>query len=281
MENEVELKPKDNYGGSELCRSRRNHICTLLCDEKSDTHDEPFLKACPLCKTDKPELSRNEKLEPVIFCRKCSLELSSLDIHKLIATWNTRATPPSPLTAEEAKDRAREVAAPTIGKVKPYVYAELVNRIVSELMAVVTVPRDLRSRLVNLAANILKARTFDESDPMDEKLRLWAIEAREIYGATVATVPSPELAATSTETADEISIDNALAELRGLFPQGFCEIMFPTESGTEKNYLASVVIAVWDTTRSCGSLSHFDSPTLSEAMRAVRDHAFQSEPRKS
>jgi hypothetical protein len=68
-----------------------------------------------------------------------------------------------------------------------------------------------------------------------------------------------------------LTVESCLAELREMFPQGFCEIMFPTESGTAKNHLANVVIAVWDSTRANGSLLHFDGETLFEAMQFVRE----------
>ena len=76
--------------------------------------------------------------------------------------------------------------------------------------------------------------------------------------------------------APEAAVEDALAELRTLNPKGFCEIMFPTESGTAKNYLANVVIAVWDESRERGSLLHFDDVTLEAAMQQVRDWKEQS-----
>lgn len=41
--------------------------------------------------------------------------------------------------------------------------------------------RNIRTRLVKLAAKIVRERSWDADDPNDERFRLWSIEAREIY----------------------------------------------------------------------------------------------------
>jgi len=69
----------------------------------------------------------------------------------------------------------------------------------------------------------------------------------------------------------EDNVEAALVKLRERYPNGFCEIMFSTESGTEKNYLASAVIAVWDSSRSSELLTHYDAPTLAEALSAAME----------
>jgi Zn ribbon nucleic-acid-binding protein len=215
MGNEVELKPKDNYGGSELCRSRRNHVCTLLCDEKSDTHYELFLAVCPLCRTDKPELSRDEKQIPVIFCRKCGLELFAgpdRDVYKLIVRWNTRTSTSSPLTEEQAKERAAQIVQTWRVRWKRQPYSpvndteaenDIVDCIASELVAVATAQSVAReTRLRNQAESIIDSvmitdpALYEKESSDRQQLREAIFKALKM--AYVELIVS-ELAATPTE----------------------------------------------------------------------------------